>query len=88
MPKKIEGWSCSVCGTFYETQKEAEECETEHPNLTTVKIAGLSFTNLEGLYGHVRGYKQRIPSSIRVRFSTGHFDFATYKFDYYGVKGN
>jgi hypothetical protein len=80
-------WLCDRCGTEYEHHNEASQCEHSHKKrMETAIIQGSSFKSLDGSYGIDRGIRKMYPETIRIRFSDGHGDFATYKLERVGAK--
>lgn len=87
MPKRIIGWECSKCHTFYNEEKNAQDCENSHPKIEDIKLDGIFFSDLNDKYGPERGMLQHIPSKIKIKISEASGDFALYKLDNYGYRG-
>jgi len=47
MPKRIDMWTCSVCGKIFWEQAEAENCEKHHVFLDKLEILGVVWSNVQ-----------------------------------------
>lgn len=59
---EVTKYKCDVCGTIYETEEEAEECELQHIIPTAVDTCN---------YTKDRDGKMLYPSSVFVTMSDG-----------------
>lgn len=65
-------WMCEKCGTTYETEKEATECEAYHYNIAEIK---------EVIYPRRDLNNSQFPEEITVKLEKGEYStVATYRF--------
>lgn len=82
--KRVDGYECEKCCTFYLTAEEATTCENEHTKIEEVQIIGLNYNCLHDKHGVSHSFNKKIPDSIQVKiFGTP----ARYKLEHYGMRG-
>lgn len=86
--KRVDGYQCDNCKEIHSTAQLATDCESAHKaRMEGAKITHMSFDSKEGVYGIDRGYVERVPKSISVRFSEHYGDFGIFVLKQYGPRG-
>lgn len=83
MPEQLTGWKCKGCGTVHKTENLALDCEKSHEGNLEIIWKG----DFQGKSYNLLIYPIYVPRTLRVQFSNRVGDSASYKLDYYGIKG-
>ena len=89
MSRKRTIWECSICYQGYDSEKEANSCESHHIKLESLKINNIFFKKLGTSFCHpvdINLYR-RFPYKIRIKLSDDFGDFATYILERIGHRG-
>ena len=70
MPKKIEKWSCLLCGVVYQTEKEALDCEKKPVEEAICKVGDV--VKIDGKAEIIcEIYPEERTHKLRYRYVTG-----------------
>ena len=80
-------WLCGTCGGQFDTEAEADNCATDHPDPNKFKISRVNWMPVRDASGHTYPEARRVPHRITIKLSDQMGDFASYKLDHVGMKG-